>query len=128
MLNNISMNPTTLAVKMIDNNVIHRSKVPNMVPKIKNFKDHNKMKSQHVGEQVLNWSCGEANRCFDMMKVNITQLKNREYDWYTQKVPYNFLRNIIILDHDMNKEDNWSQIIFTIPSSMSVLHSNLTNL
>ena len=41
---------------------------------------------------------------------------------------YNFLRNIIILDHDMHKEDNWSQIVFTIPSAMSVLHSNLTNL
>ena len=63
-----------------------------------------------------------------MMKVNVSQLKNREYDWYAQKVPYKFLRNIIILDHDLNKEDNWSQIIFTIPSAMSVLHSNLTNL
>ena len=122
------MNPTTLAVKMIDNKIISRSKVPQMVQKFKNFKHYNKLKSQNVGQPVLNWSCGEANRCFNMMKVDITQLKNREYDWYAQKVPYNFLRNIIILDHDLNKEDKWSQIIFTIPSAMSVLHSNLTNL
>ena len=128
MLNNISLNPTTLAVKMTDNNIIPLLKLPIMVQKIKDFKAYNKLKSQNVGEAINNWSCGEANRCFTMMKVNISQLKNREYDWYAQKVPYNFLRNIIILDHDLNKEDKWSQIIFTIPSAMSVLHSNLTNL
>ena len=50
MLNNISLNPTTLAVKMTDNNIIPLLKLPIMVQKIKDFKAYNKLKLQNVGE------------------------------------------------------------------------------
>lgn len=70
------MSPSSLSVKMVENNLLSQSDVPKMVLKIKNFKHKNQLQSKNVGEEILNWSCGEANKCFTEMKVSISQLIN----------------------------------------------------
>lgn len=51
----------------------------------------------------------------------MANLKNPNIYWYSQVVEHKFLHNIILLEHDMEKLDNWTNIIFTTPSAMSTL-------
>ena len=105
----------------IDKQSIPSSDYTTIHKKVENYKRELNRSSKDAN--YITWNKEIARMALDKASVSISNLINN-YNAITTESKDNFMRNIIVLKHDMTEgNDDWTHIIFTTPRALRLLHS-----
>ena len=117
-ISNIQYSPSIVANQMMNNGLFPSTLLGAKRKLINTLLYNMRRATRKKCEQE--WNMEAAVQCMDLFQIDIDKIEMSSFLNRLVNDQYHMMRNIIIIDHDLNLKDKWTYILFTVKSAINV--------